>query len=360
MSGIIVPFSILLEIPGLTEHWYVITEDNKVIVSKKNSALLDVGMSISMACAVIANIALVFRFLEKKVRTSTLVAIAGLTIHGKHIDLFHEQISNVFIDVINITAVTIFGVVHRFNDGFTYGQSFWFTVCSTVASVITNVTLIVDYVRIPNFARASSGLTRKQRSLVIIVILLLVWIAVGGAINSVLIGLDFIDGMYFTVVVIETIGFGDITPPSTGAKIFTAFHAVTGILLLALTIGICRDTVIEFFEASYRNRLHAFGERHRAHAEERRKRFARREAYKRQLEESGKPIYAYREGHTVGFKHLNVQALTPEERDAALLKAEDILNGPEAEALDRKSTFSSQRVCTFIRPMEETVTDYDF
>ena len=250
------------------------------------------------------------------------------------------------LDVINITAVTIFGVVHRFNDGFTYGQSFWFTVCSTVASVITNVTLIVDYVRIPNFARASSGLTRKQRSLVIIVILLLVWIAVGGAINSVLIGLDFIDGIYFTVVVIETIGFGDITPSSTGAKIFTVFHAVTGILLLALTIGICRNTVIEFFEASYRNRLQAFGERYRAHVEERRKRLARRVAYKRQLEKSGKLVYANREGHTVGFKHLNVQALTPEERGAALLEAEDILSGPEVEDLDRKSTFSSQRVCT--------------
>lgn len=81
-SGIVIPFSILLEIPGLTEHWYIATENNQTIESRKNSALLDAGMGISMACALIANIAIVFRFLERKVRTSTLIAIATLTIHG--------------------------------------------------------------------------------------------------------------------------------------------------------------------------------------------------------------------------------------------------------------------------------------
>ena len=82
LSGIIIPFSILLEIPGLTEHWYIVTENNKTILTKKNSPLLDAGLSISMGCALLANIAIIFRFLEKKVRTSTLVAIIALSTHG--------------------------------------------------------------------------------------------------------------------------------------------------------------------------------------------------------------------------------------------------------------------------------------
>jgi hypothetical protein len=48
------------------------------------------------------------------------------------------------IDLINIIAVTIFGVEHRFDDGFTYGQAFWVTVCSTIASFLTNISLIYD------------------------------------------------------------------------------------------------------------------------------------------------------------------------------------------------------------------------
>lgn len=52
--------------------------------------------------------------------------------------------------------MTDFGVIHRFNDGFTYGQSFWFTICSTGASLLTNISLIVDYVRTKDFALSSA------------------------------------------------------------------------------------------------------------------------------------------------------------------------------------------------------------
>lgn len=81
-SGIVIPFSILLEIPGLTEHWYVVTDNNVTILSRPNGGLLDTGLGVSMACALIANLAIINRFLERRVRTSTLVAIVALSLHG--------------------------------------------------------------------------------------------------------------------------------------------------------------------------------------------------------------------------------------------------------------------------------------
>ena len=48
----------------------------------------------------------------------------------------------------------MFGVIHAVSDGFTYGQSFWMTVCSTIASIFTNVTLIVDLIRTPDFSKS--------------------------------------------------------------------------------------------------------------------------------------------------------------------------------------------------------------
>lgn len=54
LSGVLVPFSILLEIPGLTEHWYVKTIDNVPVVYQSNPALLDVALGISLACAVVS------------------------------------------------------------------------------------------------------------------------------------------------------------------------------------------------------------------------------------------------------------------------------------------------------------------
>ena len=65
---------------------------------------------------------------------------------------------NFLIDIINTVTLINFGVTHQTSDGFTFGQSFWFTVCSTIASVITNVTLIWDFLRTPDFAASGKSL----------------------------------------------------------------------------------------------------------------------------------------------------------------------------------------------------------
>lgn len=67
-----------------------------------------------------------------------------------------------FLDLINIIAVMTFGIEHRFNDGFTYGEAYWMTVCSTVASSITNISLIVDYYRTPDFATSGEFVSIAQ------------------------------------------------------------------------------------------------------------------------------------------------------------------------------------------------------
>jgi potassium channel subfamily K len=82
LSGFLIPFCILLEIPGLTQHWYVRTENNEVIEQRANPVILDVGVGISLACAVIANLCLITRFLERRVKTMTILCAAFLTFHG--------------------------------------------------------------------------------------------------------------------------------------------------------------------------------------------------------------------------------------------------------------------------------------
>jgi potassium channel subfamily K len=66
------------------------------------------------------------------------------------------RISEVLSDVIIIPIVTAFGIIHRVDDGFTYGQSFWFSVCSTIVSSVTNITLVVDYVTTKDFANSGT------------------------------------------------------------------------------------------------------------------------------------------------------------------------------------------------------------
>ncbi|KAG0707998.1 hypothetical protein DFH29DRAFT_561772 [Suillus ampliporus] len=248
ITGIVIPFSILLDIPGLTGHWYIRTEDYNTVQTRPNPVILDIGLAFSITCAVIANVCIILRFLEKWVMATTILCIVFLSIH----------------DIINIVALTIFGVSHRFDDGFTYGEAFWMTVCSTVASVITNVTLIIDFILTPDFKTSGSGLTRKQRTLMIILIILFAYIALGSMINSYLLSLSFINGLYFTVTTIETIGFGDIAPDSPGSRVFICFYAAVGIVNLAVVVGMVQETVREGLHLGYLRRLQQIRERRRA------------------------------------------------------------------------------------------------
>jgi len=106
---------------------------------------------------------LVVRFLEKRIVWSTWISMVTLTIH----------------DLINVATLIVFGVVHRVDDGFTYGIAYWMSVAATAASMVCNVTLVVDFVRTKNFGRNGSGLTEKQRSLVVAVMILLGYLALG-------------------------------------------------------------------------------------------------------------------------------------------------------------------------------------
>jgi len=129
LSGLIIPFSILLEIPGLTDNWYIRTNGNVTVETKPNPTILDVGLGFSMFFALVANVSLICRFLDKgQVLVTTLISVTSLTVHGNvsHWNLAVDCVSP-FSDSINITALIAFGVLHRFSDNFTYGQGYWMT-----------------------------------------------------------------------------------------------------------------------------------------------------------------------------------------------------------------------------------------
>ena len=64
----------------------------------------------------------------------------------------------------------------------TDNDTFWMTVASTVASTVCNVTLIVDLVWTRDFARKGSGLTERQRALMVTAMFLFLYL--GGQCHS--------------------------------------------------------------------------------------------------------------------------------------------------------------------------------
>lgn len=79
---------------------------------------------------------------------------------------------------------------------------------------------------------------------------------------------------------------GDITPTTLASRIFSFPYDIAGLVLLAFTIAIARETVIETFEASYRHRRSILAARVREKKLERKRRVKeRRERRERELRE---------------------------------------------------------------------------
>ena len=125
----------------------------------------------------------------------------------------------------------------------------------------------------------------------IIVIVLLIYIALGAFINSVLLHLSFIDGLYFTVVSIETIAFGDIVPTSTGARVWTCVYIVFGIINIGVAIVMCRETILEGLEIGYRRRMRDLRQRRRDAQRFREWETRWQRAVEFRLREAGEPVW---------------------------------------------------------------------
>ena len=67
----------------------------------------------------------------------------------------------------------------------------------------------------------------------VLVISLVAMLALGTVVYSVLEGWSPLDALYFSTVTLATVGFGDLTPTTDPAKLFTIGYIITGIGILA-------------------------------------------------------------------------------------------------------------------------------
>ena len=86
-------------------------------------------------------------------------------------------------------------------------------------------------------------------------------------------------------------GYGDIFPTSTGGRIFTCLFATFGIISLAVTVTLTRETVLEALEVSYRKRVRAVRRKRREAHHKKRIAERWRSAIEWRLRESGRPIW---------------------------------------------------------------------
>ncbi|EST04837.1 Two pore domain potassium channel domain protein [Kalmanozyma brasiliensis GHG001] len=265
-SGLLAPFSIVLEVPGLTSKWYAKIDSNGIVERFiDNPPILTVGLAISLSAAVVGNAAIVMRFLEiLRPRQSIALAITGFVLH----------------DLINVVALATFGGIYGpKKDGLSLSAAYWMVCASTITSTLVTISLVADFVRTRDFRHAGSGLTQLQKGLVLAGMGLLLYLSLGSLIFVYVIQIDFITALYFSTATILTVGFGDVVPPSPGGKVLVILYAPTGIVLVALVVSSARNTMLETFQAALM-----------ARSKERRRRIADRKAAHQEMKRQDRAL----------------------------------------------------------------------
>jgi len=73
---------------------------------------------------------------------------------------------------------------------------------------------------------------RREPQFVSLALLTVIAIASGTAFYSLVEGLRFVDALYFSVVTLTTVGYGDFAPQTDVGKLFTALYVLVGIGIL--------------------------------------------------------------------------------------------------------------------------------
>ncbi|KAF8938654.1 hypothetical protein BGZ47_008476 [Haplosporangium gracile] len=227
--------SILINVPSITSPWVGRASYNETLQDWNKPEVLGIphwlnGIIIStLVMSIICNICVLFRFLEQHVWYSVVLSLITATIQ----------------DILCVCAIVPFGTLYPPSKGYVYLEGFWTMLASILFSFLATILISIDFHRTPNFRLQGSGVTHKQRILIAEAMSLCFYLAIGALVFIYLERWTFLDALFFVMVTITTIGFGDRVPQTTGGRIFVVVYAAGGIVLLALAINAIRYVILE-------------------------------------------------------------------------------------------------------------------
>ncbi|KAF8938950.1 hypothetical protein BGZ58_011094 [Dissophora ornata] len=267
LVGCTVPVSILMNVASVTSPWLgTVTYDASTgqwiqVNTLPKPYWLRVLIILALVMSIICNLCVLFRFLERHTWQSVILSVIAVVIQ----------------DALGISAIVSFCILYPVRNAYEYLGGFWTMVTSLAFSLAATMFMTLDMYRTPYFRFRGSGVTPKQRILIAEAMLLCFYLAFGALIFVYLEQWTFLSALFFGMVTVTTIGFGNQVPENTGGRIFNVFYALGGIVLLAMVVNGIRYVILE----SLHRRFTVSAKRRKA------ERLARRQELKEKLEMEG-------------------------------------------------------------------------
>lgn len=143
--------------------------------------------------------------------------------------------------ILAVTNLIVFGIFSRNAPGFHYEEGFWCAVVSVCGAGIISLLLLFHYL-FQGTSRSSDSEESKKirvsgRHFMLSIISLITMLGVEALIFSKIEGWAYLDGIYFSVVSMLTIGFGDFEPTQTATRVLLFPFAILTIAQLANQVG---------------------------------------------------------------------------------------------------------------------------
>ncbi|PWN22633.1 hypothetical protein BCV69DRAFT_280225 [Microstroma glucosiphilum] len=262
-AALIAPASTLYDIPALTQHWYSL---NGVPQEDPQASLI--LSAVGLATSIIANALLVLRFtvhLPKAWRLAIVVSTVGWLMKT----------------ILAVANLITFGALTRNTAGYAYDEGFWCAVLSVILAGFISFLLLFHVIFHDNDL-PDEEIRFQGRAFITSELTLFALIALEALIFSQIEGWAFLDGIYFTVVSLLSIGFGDFSPSFASTKVLLFPFELAGIVLISnqisLIVSAVKDRVEErrkqWYEAEgdvlnkYKEKLEAHSRLSKGHVQD--------------------------------------------------------------------------------------------
>ncbi|KAJ2160435.1 Potassium channel [Coemansia sp. RSA 552] len=243
-GGYLIPINILLNVILLDRGWLQTNETNKE--GERETLNNPIGYLItsviSLVLIVASGLCFVLRCLEFDVILTTTISICANFINAV---------------LILASAIMYLKTERPQHPEARLTGEYYCSYAGAAVALLNALLLLLDILITPGFRFRGSGMSRQQRLLQFTIILIVVWIGIGGyawskiedwdTISSVMFCMITVTtiGVMFCMITVTTIGFGNLSPTKTYSRILQLIYGPLGILMFGLMLLNTRNVVIQ-------------------------------------------------------------------------------------------------------------------
>ncbi|KAJ2804825.1 Potassium channel [Coemansia guatemalensis] len=238
-GGYLFPINILLNVILLDRGWLQYREaDSEGVHETVNNPLGYLITSvISLVLIVVSGICFILRCLEFDVLTTTVISIVS--------------------NIVNAVLILASSIMYLHNERPKHPDAnltgeYYVSYAGAVVALLNALLLLLDILITPGFRYRGSGMSRQQRILQFNIIVVIVWIGIGGYAWSKIEDWDTITSVMFCMVTVTTIGFGNKYPSKTYSRILQLIYGPLGILMFGLMLLNTRNVIVQLTRDKFR------------------------------------------------------------------------------------------------------------